>query len=205
MVESAYLSKRLDIRPEDLVEVASRWRRGVEGMRPSPRMARVSKGFWLDSEILDSAASLKVHGLVWTYGRPVRVILEFAVWSKTQSELGVCPRSLVWPVGTVRYVRRVLVALESMSEALCSSTHTLDVPCHRASEPANYREGLAPLSGAGVIARARHEIVTIAFSSGVRDLPWELVGVAGIGRCQSVLADNSPLECGSTTPRRWAA
>jgi hypothetical protein len=145
MVESAYLSKRLDIRPEDLVAVASRWRRGLEGMRPSPRMARVSKGFWLDSEILDSFAALKVHGFVWTYGRPVPVILEFAAWSKTQSELGVCPRSIAWPVGTVRYVRRVLVALETMSDALCSSTHTLDVPCQRAPQPANHRESVAPL------------------------------------------------------------
>lgn len=35
MVESAYLSKRLDISPEDLVEVASCWRRRLEGVRPS--------------------------------------------------------------------------------------------------------------------------------------------------------------------------
>ena len=150
-MESAYLSKRLDVPPEELTEVASRWSRGLERMRRPSRMARVSPGFWLDSEILDSATALKVHGVVWTCGRPVPVILEFSEWSKTQSELGVCPRSLAWPVGTVRYVRRVLVALESMSEALCSSTHTVDVPCQRAPKSANYRESLAPLSGAGVI------------------------------------------------------
>jgi len=151
MVESAYLSKRLDIRPEDLVEVASCWRHRLEGVRPSPRMARVSKGFWLDSEILESAAACKLHGLVWTYGRPVPVILEFAAWSKAQSELGVCPRSLAWPVGTVGYVRRVVAALETMSNALSSSARTLDVPCQRVQEPANYRARLAPLSGAGIV------------------------------------------------------
>ena len=50
----------------------------------------MSKGFWLDSEPSDSAAAPKVHGFVWTYGRPVPVTLEFTEWSKTQSELGVC-------------------------------------------------------------------------------------------------------------------
>lgn len=121
------------------------------GCATVPRMSRVSKGFWLDPEILESAAACKLRGLVWIYGRPVPVILEFAAWSKAQSELGVCPRSLAWPVGTVGYVRRVLAALETMSNALCSSARTLDVPCQRAPEPANYRARLAPLSGAGII------------------------------------------------------
>ena len=144
MVESVYLSKRLDVRPDELAHVALRWCRGLVPLRQSSRMARVSKGFWLDSELSDSAAAPKVHGFVWTYGRPVPVTLEFTEWSKTQSELGVCPRSLTWPVGTVRYVNRVLLALENMSEELCSSTHTVKVRCQREPKPADYRESLTP-------------------------------------------------------------
>ncbi len=152
MVESAYLSKRLDIPTEELAEVASHWCHGLQRMRRCSRMARVSQGFWLDSETLDSAVALKVlRGLVWTYGRPVPVILEFAEWSRTQSELGVSPRGLSWPVGTERYVRRVLLALESMSEALRLSTQPVDVLRQRGPKAATYRESLAPVPGGGVI------------------------------------------------------
>lgn len=143
MLESAYLSRRLDIRPGDVTEVAARWHRGLERVRWSSRMVRVSSGFWLasdTSDACDSAIAYEVRGLVWTCGRPVPFILEFAEWSRTQSEVGVCPRSLLWPVGTRHYMRRVLAALESMRHTLCVSTHEVDAPCDPATEHADRSE-----------------------------------------------------------------
>lgn len=135
MVESAYLSKRLYIPPGNLAEVAARWHGGLERMRFPSGMVRVNGGFWLASDAADSTAAYKVRGLVWTCGRPVQIILEFAGWSKTQSELGVCPRSLLWPVGTERYIRRVMAALECMSHTLRSCTHQVGAPREPAMEP----------------------------------------------------------------------
>jgi hypothetical protein len=151
MVESAYLSRRLDIRPDQMVEVASRWSRGLAHRRRPFGRVCVRKGFWLDPETRDSASTLKMHGVVWAYGRPVPVILEFTAWSKTKSEVGVCPRTLAWPVGTAGYVRVVLLALGSMSEALCAWAHAV-VSIPPAPVPAGYRESLAPRSTSSVIA-----------------------------------------------------
>jgi hypothetical protein len=126
MLESAYLSKRLDVHPDNLAEVAARWHRGLEPLRWSSRLVRVGTGFWLASNararIVAPHTAYEVRGVMWIGGRPVPLILEFAGWSKTQSELGMCPGSLSWPVGTDRYVRRVRAALEDMSQALSSST-----------------------------------------------------------------------------------
>jgi hypothetical protein len=137
MLETAYLSKRLDIRPRNLTEVATRWHRGLERMCWPSRMVRVRYGFWLASDALDSISAYEVRGLVWTFGRPVPVIVEFAEWSKAQSEVGVCPRSLLWPAGTEQYIRRVMAALESVSHTLRSSTHQVDSSSERSIEPAD--------------------------------------------------------------------
>lgn len=128
MWESIYLSKRLDIGAGDVAEVAARWHQGLEQMHRGSRMARASKGFWLASAATDSAVAYEVRGLAWTCGRPVPVILEFAEWSATQSEVGVSPRSLLWPVGTGAYFRRVTAALENIGRSLYAATDRGDVP-----------------------------------------------------------------------------
>ena len=96
-------------------------------------------GFWLTSDALDSISAYEVRGLVWACGRPVPVFVEFVEWSKTQSEVGVCPRSLSWPVGTQPYVRGVTAALESVSHTLHSNTY-VDAPCERSMEPVDRPE-----------------------------------------------------------------
>ena len=136
MLESAHLSKRLDIHPGNLAEVAARWHRGLERMPWSSRTIRVSRGFWLASDATGSAHAYDVRGVVWTSGRPVPLILEFSQWSATQSEVGICPRSLLWPVGSDRYVRRVMAVLENVSHTLYRSMLQVDAPSESATEPA---------------------------------------------------------------------
>ena len=132
MLESAYLSRRLDFHPGNLAEAAGYWHRALRPLRWAPRLVRVSYGFWLDSNAVvgnsDTLRLYDVRGVLWTSGRPVPVILEFFGWSETQSEVGVGPRCLSWPVGTDRYVRRVEASLEIISETLCWSTRQVEVP-----------------------------------------------------------------------------
>jgi hypothetical protein len=136
MLDSAHLSKRLDIHPGNLADVAGRWHRGLERMPWSSRMVRVSSGFWLASGSTGSAHAYEVDGVVWTSGRPVPLILEFSGWSKTQSEVGICPRSLLWPVGTERYIRRVMAVLENVSHSVYLSTLQVEAPYEPVREPA---------------------------------------------------------------------
>ena len=136
MLDSAHLSKRLDIHPANLADVASRWHRGLDRSPWSSRMARVSGGCWLASDPACSCQAYEVRGVIWTCGRPVPIILEFAGWSRTQSEVGISPRTLTWPVGTDRYMGRVMAALESVSRTLYSSTPVVETPYERAAEPA---------------------------------------------------------------------
>ncbi len=144
MLESAYLSKRLDIPPGDLAEVAARWHHRL-GRTPSfSRRVRVSRSFWLASETRDLAEAYVVRGVVWIYGRPVPLIIEFTPWSETQSEVGVCPRALTWPVGTERYVRRVMVALDSVDRGLCSCRHDVGVQSESAPAPVGRPERIWP-------------------------------------------------------------
>jgi hypothetical protein len=132
MFESAYVSKRFDYHTDNLAEVAAQWHRGLLPVPWVPRTVRVSPRLWLASDAVvgspDWTWVYKARGLVWIGARPVLLSLEFSKWSETQSEVGVCPRSLSWPVGTDRYRRRVLAALEVISQALCSSTQQVHLP-----------------------------------------------------------------------------
>jgi hypothetical protein len=128
MMQSAYLSKRIDIDPRDLEEVAGGWHSRLSGKPRAFGMVRACKGFWLGEQTPDLAAAYAARGLVWTDGRPVPVILECTQWSESESELGVYPRTLGWPVGTARYARRVLAALDDISEALYSSRRKAMIP-----------------------------------------------------------------------------
>jgi hypothetical protein len=144
VLESVFLSKRLDVRPSSLEDVAARWHRGLERTGWSSRVVRVGRGCWLSSEARVSSAEYEVDGLVWSCGRPVSFILEFAGWSKTQSEVGVSPRSLSWPVGTVPYVRRVRAALESIGVALSSSPSEVEAVPEGATDAAVSLAGAWP-------------------------------------------------------------
>lgn len=104
MLESAYLSKRLDLHPGNLADIAERWHRGLERMPWSSRTVRVSPGFWLASDAAGSTLAYEVRGVVWTSGRPVPLILEFSGWSKTESEVGICPLSCGPWAPTATYV-----------------------------------------------------------------------------------------------------
>ncbi len=132
MFESAFVSKRFDYHPDNLAEVAAEWHRGLVPVPWVPRTVRVSHGLWLAADpVAGSAEGSRVYavrGVAWVGPRPVPLSLEFTKWSDTRSEVGVCPRSLSWPVGTDRYMRRVHTALEVISDALCASTRRVNVP-----------------------------------------------------------------------------
>jgi hypothetical protein len=56
-----------------------------------------------------------VRGVLWMKGRPIRVTLEFSIWSATVSELALRPARFAWPVRTERYVRWAAHVLEDVA------------------------------------------------------------------------------------------
>jgi hypothetical protein len=131
MFESTYVSKRLDYHPDNLAECAAQWHRGLLPVPWVRGTVRVSDGFWLASTCVlgcaDENLVYRAQGLAWVGARPVPLGLEFSKWSETESEVGVVPRGLSWPVGTDRYVHRVLAGLEVISQALCPSTRQVSL------------------------------------------------------------------------------
>jgi hypothetical protein len=126
MTGSAYISRRLDIDPRELPNIASEWHHRLRSIRMAPRSVRLGNGFWLASDAehggVDPLMLYEVPGVVWINGRPVLVKLEFSMWSDTLSEIGVRPKGISWPVGTDRYERRVEAAFDVVSASLSLST-----------------------------------------------------------------------------------
>ncbi len=129
MFSSVHISRQLDIHPRDLEDVVAEWHHGLHPIRWFPRFVRLTPRFWLASEPgARSANQLQLYGVpgvLWIGGRPVRLSLEFSVWSNALSEVGVRPAGMSWPVGTDRYAHSVNAALGAVRLAVCPSTmHT---------------------------------------------------------------------------------
>ena len=121
---SAYMSKRLDIRPREVHKTAASWHRGLESVRLAPQYVRVNRRLWLykDADSFRAGPLLLygVRGLLWVNARPVRVTLEFSCWSDSSSEVGVRPAGIAWPVGSVQYDRQVAATLDAVYACLRS-------------------------------------------------------------------------------------
>ena len=70
----------------------------------------------------------EVRGTLWDCGRPVPMVLELSQWSDTESEIGLSPRCLSWPVGSERYQRHVKSLLEGLALELTSGAQVLETP-----------------------------------------------------------------------------
>ena len=150
MFESAHLSMRCNCHPDKLADAASLWHHGLPRIPWVPRTVRVNNWLWLASSDLfcseDGNRLYEVRGVVWAGARPVPLNLEFAKWSGTQSVVGVSPRGLSWPVGTDRYVRRVMAVLEVIVQNLNSSTRQIEVRRNRVAN-AELRVGVSESRG----------------------------------------------------------
>jgi hypothetical protein len=59
-----------------------------------------------------------VRGVLWVTARPIRVSLEFSMWSEDVTQVALRPSGLAWPVGTNAHGDRVIAVLDEIIESL---------------------------------------------------------------------------------------
>jgi len=149
MPDTAFISRRFDIHPSEVPGAAADWHRGLPPVRVGRNSVQVDHRFRLATEPEqqrpDSFQLYAVRGVLWVKARPVRVSLEFSVWSPRVTEVALRPMGLAWPVGTKAYGDRVTAILDDIIESLavpviCRRVIGEDVPVAEAE--------LAPLLSA---------------------------------------------------------
>ncbi len=149
MLDTAFISRRFDIHPSEVPGAAADWHRGLPPVRVGRNSVQFDHQFRLASEPEqghpDPLQLYAVRGVLWVKARPIRVSLEFSIWSSSVTEVAMRPSGLAWPVGTKAYWDRVAAILDDIIESVAASGM-----CHRViGEDAPVDEAdLAPLISA---------------------------------------------------------
>jgi hypothetical protein len=126
MSTSAYISRRLNLCPTEANAAITAWHRSLSRASNAKRFVRLPRGLWLatepDRSSLDPLRVYAVPGVLWIGGRPLRIELEFTMWSSDACEAAIRPSGLAWPVHTQRYARRVTALLEGVVDSLVAPT-----------------------------------------------------------------------------------
>jgi hypothetical protein len=124
MITSAYLSRKVSIEPSlagaMVLDLDDRKLVVSPGHSGSPVRAWVRVDRRPRRASGDPLQLASRRGILWVGLWPVRVHLECAVWSDSESVLGLRPSNLHWPVGTARYERAGVAILEALGERLAS-------------------------------------------------------------------------------------
>jgi hypothetical protein len=143
VLDSYVVSTTLNVHPRDVRRAATQWHQSLPACATGGSV-RFTRRFWLatkpDEASVDPLEYYRVRGIVWLFGRPIRVELAFSIWSDTVSELTLRPATLTWPVCTEHYEIRAVRLLEDVASSVTSMRRpVLDV-----------RSGLTPHLVAGV-------------------------------------------------------
>jgi hypothetical protein len=124
MIASAYLSRKVSIEPSlagtAVLDLDDRKLVVSPGHSGSPVRACLRVDRRPQRASGDPLQLASRRGILWVGHWPVRVYLESAVWSDSESVLGLRPSNLHWPVGTARYARAGVAILEELGERLTS-------------------------------------------------------------------------------------
>jgi hypothetical protein len=149
MMDTYVVWRRLSVHPSDVRSAAEGWHERLPAVLGSGPM-RVESRFWLATKGPHEASSdplelYRVRGVLWMFGRPIRVMLEFSIWSNTVSQVALRPAKLTWPVCTERYGRRAAQVLEDVATSLTSQSAPLVArPCEATP---HFVPGFRPLRG----------------------------------------------------------
>ena len=147
MLESLHFSRRLDVSPQQLVDAADRWHHKLHRASWPSRSLHATKRFWLSTESVARSTEFveqyEVRGVLWTCGRPIPVILDFSQYSTTQSEIGITPCAMSWPVGTECYGHRVKSVLLLLELEVCTYAYLVNVSEKTTRADAPFRPSLA--------------------------------------------------------------
>jgi hypothetical protein len=122
MFDTAYISKKLPLCPAEAAGITDLWHRSLEETSIGSRYVRASRGLWvgaeMSSESSDPYSVRHSAGVLFVLGRPVRIELEIAQWSETETTVAIRPRAGMSILGTERYATAADRALEAVVEAL---------------------------------------------------------------------------------------
>jgi hypothetical protein len=132
---TAFISRRLDIHPSSVPAVVAEWHRSLPAVTAVRGFVRLGPRLWLadapEGGGCDPFQMYVVPGVLWLWGRPVRVHLEFSMWSNSDSQLSLRPAHLAWPVRTEGYALRARSVLDDVVDALAAP-----VVCRPERQPA---------------------------------------------------------------------
>ena len=132
MSDTAFIARRFDIHPSEVPGAAADWHRGLPPVRVGRNSVQFDHQFRLASEPEerrpDPLQLYAVRGVLWVKARPIRVSLEFSMWSTSVTEVALRPTGVAWPVGTKAYGDRVVAILDDIIGSLA-----VPVMCHRAA------------------------------------------------------------------------
>jgi len=134
VLDSCVVSTKLRVHPSDVQSAVEEWHQSLPAVTLDRRTMRVGSRFWLATaphqRSADPLELYRVRGVLWMNCRPIRVMLEFSMWSATVSEVALRPAKLTWPVCTERYGRRAARVLEDVATSLISQSAPLVArPC----------------------------------------------------------------------------
>ncbi len=127
MTYTAFTSRRLQMHPSSVPTVVSEWHRSLPAVTATSRFVQAGPRVWLAKEPEDGDSDplqiYAVPGILWLWGRPVRVYLEFSIWSRSESQLSLRPAHLGWPVRSRGYVLRAKTVLDAVDRFTGRTCH----------------------------------------------------------------------------------
>jgi hypothetical protein len=124
MIPTAFVSRRLHMHPSTVPAVVTEWHRSLPSIAGVPGFVRLGPRLWLAREPRDGGPDplqvYDVSGVLWLWGRPVRVELELSAWSSSGSQLSLRPAHLSWPVRTKHYALRATAGPDGVADALAA-------------------------------------------------------------------------------------
>jgi hypothetical protein len=122
MFDSAYIARRLHIEPSEGRDAIAQWHQALPSVPLAGRSVQPGRRLWLAADpqrmSFDPLRLYAVSGILWMSCRPIPIELDFTVWSDTDCQVAIRPKSLAWPVGASRYARRVTAVLDEVIGAI---------------------------------------------------------------------------------------
>jgi hypothetical protein len=135
MIDTTFVSKRMGVHPSSVHAAVGKWHRSLPSVTMARGNVRFGHRLWLAAESQQGSPDpfqlYAVRGILWMNGQPIRVDLEFSMWSATVSELALRPAHLAWPVRTERYACRAAQVLEDVVGAVAEPVALCATPGQR--------------------------------------------------------------------------
>jgi hypothetical protein len=145
MIDTTFVSKRLSVHPSSVHTAVGKWHRSLPSVTMARGCVRFGHRLWLAADAQQASSDplqlYAVRSILWMNGQPIRVDLEFSMWSATVSQLAFRPAHLAWPVRSERYACRAAQVLEDVGGSIAGRVTLRGTP---GQQPRMAMAGTAP-------------------------------------------------------------